>query len=306
MGRTRASTSAIAVFAVVILVAGVWYAVSSRSSVPSRSPGRVTLPTEPKSNSTQGAKSRSRSQAVPTFRLVTAFYLGPGPRGPVLHRTTSPAPPETDRLELALETLEAQPDVPTYRTWWKPGWLASAKQVAGRIDVDVSDAPSSRPSAMDATTALRCLQQVVYTVQAATHSHDPVQFVRDGHPAASVLGVATGQPVQAQPMVQVMALMNVLEPSVDEGVVGRKPYRVSGTGNTAEGAVTVRLLHGGRVLQTRTGRMSGAGDLDRLYPWHVVIDISGLAKGTYQVVASGPDPTDSSLTVTDQQPLILD
>jgi len=234
------------------------------------------------------------------MRTLTTYDLGAGPRGPVLHRVSGISPPGLSRLSLALETLEEQPDVPQYRTWWKPGWLGSATHTEGRISVELGDAPANRPSAMDALTATQSVQQVVYSLQAVTHSHDPVVFTHGGRPAAAVLGVPAAHPIRAKPLAQVMSLMNVLEPTIDETYVGHKPYTVSGTGNTAHRVVTVRLERDGEVLQTRTVRLSGSGDLGRLYPWHVDLDVSGLAKGVYEVVASGTDP---SLTVSDHQPL---
>jgi hypothetical protein len=303
MAGRRGPVVALVLVAVVLVVAGIGYAVralSGSSDQASSGGPQAALPTATSPGTAGPSSAHHRSQRGPKYSSLTSYYLVAGPRGPVLQGSSTFAPRGTDVLELALETLEEQPDAPKDHTSWQPGWLGSATRAHGHIDVDVSATPASRPPAMDAQTASVSLQQVVYTVQAATGSHDSVQFTRKGKPASTVLGVPTTRPLQAAPMAQVVSLMNVLEPQFDDGTMGRAPFRVSGTGNTAGGALTVRLELHGRILLTRTGRMSGSGDLGRLYPWHLPIPTRGLANGTYQVVAIGPDPLDPSLTVTDQ------
>jgi hypothetical protein len=179
------------------------------------------------------------------------------------------------------------------------------KHAHGLISVDLGDAPPGRPPAMDAPTATASVQQIVYTLQAVTHSHDPVRFTRNDKPATTVLGIPVTRPVQAWSPALVVSRMNLLAPEMEEVYKSRKPYTVSGTGSTAQGLVTVRVEQHGKVLQTKTTRMSGSGDPNRLYSWKVVIGIRGYAQGTYQVTVTGPDPTDPSLTVSDEQPLHL-
>ena len=151
------------------------------------------------------------------------------------------------------------------------------------------------------------MQQVVYTLQAVTHSHDPVRFTRNGKPATTVLGVP-GDDAGAgrDPPALVVSRMNLLEPEMDEVYQSRKPYTVSGTGSTAQGRRDrAASSSDGRVLQTRTTRMSGSGDPNRLYPWKVDHRRPPVRHGDLQVTATGPDPTDPSLTVSDEQPLHL-
>jgi hypothetical protein len=305
----RGPLIALALAAVVLIVVGVGYAVSALSGSShkaSSSSAQVALPTAVDSSSGPTAPHSPKAKAVPHFHLMPTYYLGPGPRGPVLHQTSSIAP-HTGRLALALDMLEVQPDARAYHSWWQPGWLATATHADGLISVDVTAAPVERPRAMDALTATASLQQVVYTLQAVTDSHDPVQFTRHGKPASAVLGVPATSPVRAGPPALVVSRLNVLEPDPEnEGeTLGRAPFLVSGTGSTAQGVLTVRVEQHGKVLETRTGHISGSGDPNRLYPWKLMIDIRGFAKGTYEVVATGADPTDPALTVSDQQPLHL-
>jgi hypothetical protein len=310
MADRRGPVGALVLVAVVLVVAGIGYAVralSGSGDEASSGDAKGTLPTATSPGTAGPSSTHHRSHAgTKLISSLTSYYLVAGPRGPVLQASSTVAPRGTDVLELAMETLEEQPDATRDHTSWQPGWLGAATRANGHVDVDVSDTPASRPATLDAPTASVSLQQVVYTLQAATGSHDSVQFTRHGKPAASVLGVPTTRPLRAAPMAQVLSLMNVLEPQAEGGTMGRAPFRVAGTGNTAGGAVTVRLELHGRILLTRSGRMAGSGDLGRLYPWHLSIPMRGLANGTYQVVASGPDPVDPSLTVTDQAPLHLE
>jgi hypothetical protein len=223
----------------------------------------------------------------------------------VLHPATFQSVTGVTLLDLAVENLEAAPLDPRLHTEWKPGWLSSAARSGGRIAVVLGDAPKARPSSMDARTASETVQQLVYTLQAVTHTHDPVRFERQGAQVRSVLGVDTTRPVGAKPLHEVMSLMNVLSQEPGDSYVGSRPYPVYGTANTADGSVTVRVERHGAVLRTVTGRLAGSGDPDRLYPWHVLIDVKGLAKGSYRLVASGPDPDDPSSTVSQTSTLVL-
>jgi hypothetical protein len=158
---------------------------------------------------------------------------------------------------------------------------------------------------MDMRTATESIQQVVYTMQAAASSHDPVRFMRGGHPATSILGVSTAQPVSAAPRVQVLAPVEVSEPDPDGIQEGRAPVRAAGVTVAPGVTVEVRVERAGTVLSTRPTRSAGTADSTGMYPWHVLLDVKGLAHGTYVVVATVVDPLDAALDVSDQRPLHL-
>jgi hypothetical protein len=99
--------------------------------------------------------------------------------------------------------------------------------------------------------------------------------------------------------------MSVTGPDVDGVDLGRGPTLVTGLSNTEGGRLQVRLEQDGTVVRTATGHASGAGDPNRLYPWRVKVDTTGLPAGTYMIVASGQDPTDPGLVDTDHRPLHL-
>ena len=248
---------------------------------------------------------RATPSAQPQFQAEPVYYLGDGPRGPVLFSQSVIVLPGVSRLDTAVNGLQEKPELAAHRTEWKPGWITGASRHGDLIDVAVDAAPSALPSGMEQQTAVQSVQQVVYTMQAASGSHDRIRFTRNGKPTSSVLGVPTGGPVAAAPVIRTESLVSIEEPEVGGSILSRGPVPVSGLADTAHGQVEVRLERGGRVVRAKAGHTAGTGDLGRLSPWKVVIDTTGLPNGHYLIVASGPDPTDPSVTAVDQRPLFL-
>lgn len=309
MPRTRPSMAAAALAGVLVVAAASYglgrLATSGDDASTHADSGAVTLPSAT-SRAPSSAKSGGQTgQQAPIFHEEDVFYLGDGPRGPVLYPQSVLVIPGESRLDTGVNGLMEKPDLPQYRSWWKPGWITEASRRGDLVDVDVDGAPPGRPSDMDEQTAAQSVQQVVYTMQAASRSHDRVRFTRDGRPASSVLGVPTGRPLAAAPLARTESLVTIEEPELGGSILSRGPVPVSGLSNTAHGAIDVRLELNGKVVRTKLGHAAGSGDLGRLYPWKVVIDTSGLPNGHYLIVASGPDPTDPSLTATDRRPLRL-
>jgi hypothetical protein len=223
----------------------------------------------------------------------------------VLYRTPVLLVPGIGRMQAALNGLLEQPDVTQYHSAWKPGWLIDASTSGGRIVVAADAAPAALPVGMDPRTAEESVQQVVYTFETASRTLDPVQFTRNGRPASSVLGVPTGKPVHAAPLAQTLSLVNIKDGTLDGTFLSRGRIPVRGLSNTAGGRLVLRLERDGKVVRTVPGHSTAWGYSHSLYPWHLTLDTSGLPDGHYQVVVSGPDPTDPSLTFTDQRPLHL-
>jgi hypothetical protein len=222
------------------------------------------------------------------WRPVAAYYLGDGPHGTVLYREVRDIPPTLKPLDAAIDGLMTDPVDSDYRTPWRAGWLDSARSAANVIQVEVGDAPESRPASMSARDASEAVQQVVYSVQAALQSHDPVQFTRHDLPVTSVLGVSTIVPVAQLSASQVLTRISLTDPA--EGVhVARGRLVVTGLAGAYDARVVVRLERRGTSYRTRAGTATGAGDLDRLFPWRVVLDTTSLQPGRYVVVAAGGD-----------------
>jgi len=224
------------------------------------------------------------SSNAPT-RGAAVYYLGHGPRGTVLYRELAGVSPGATPLEAAVDGLMAAPQDPDYRTAWQSGWLVSASASDGLVQVEVGNAPASRPASMSSRDASEAVQQVVYTVQAALQRRDPVQFTHNGLPVTSVLGVSTTVPVAPERAAKVLSLMSVTEP-VEGSRLPRGRLVVTGVTGAFESPVVVRLERRGTTYRTRAGAATGTGDSDRLFAWKVSLDTSRLAPGRYVLVAS--------------------
>jgi hypothetical protein len=290
MSRSRSWYAATGILATAAVIGVIAY-VTSMSIDKNTNVGPATDPGTKLPSMTATATDTALASASPgpdtQWHAAAVYYLGNGPRGPVLYREWSARPPTTKALEYAIEGLMTDPSDPDYRTAWKAGWLRSASAGNGRIRIDLGDAPALRPRSMTAREASEAIQQVVYTVQAAAQNRDLVQFTRHGKPATSVLGVPTTQPVRQGKVLDVLSLMNITDPA--EGVhVSRGRFVVTGVNNGYEAHVLVRLVRNGKTYLTKPGMASGAYE-NRLFPWRVSLDTSKLVPGRYLVVASNGD-----------------
>jgi hypothetical protein len=248
--------------------------------------GGTALPT---AIATDTAAPRHGSTSATQMRNLPVYYLGHSPRGAVLFRQNTPVSSGSPRLASAISRLMATPYDPDYRLGWSPGWLVSASLVAGEIRVELGNAPQQRPTRMSARTADEVVQSAVYTLQAAAQSEAKVQFLREGSPVASVLGVPTLQALDAGRPADVLARIDITRPAVDGRHASGGRLVVTGTVDTALDPVVVHLVRGqglhGRPART-TSRLAGpAPDDSGRYRWRLVVDISGLPRGQYTVVA---------------------
>jgi hypothetical protein len=250
--------------------------------------GGTSLPTVIATDT--AAPQASRHTGKPPFATLGVYFLGQGPHGDVLYRQGTPVASDAERLDGAVASLMTDPFDPDYRMGWTPGWLLSSELRHGVIDVDLGNAPAKRPAHMSARTAYEVVQSAVYTLQAAAGTHASVQFLRSGRPAASVLGVPTGQPVEPGAVSDVLSRMNIATPPVDGMLDDAGRLVVTGTSNGPQGTVVIRLVRrtgtGEKTVLTRQTTASGTGDPERLYPWRIVLSTSSLTPGRYTIVAS--------------------
>ena len=128
---------------------------------------------------------------------------------------------------------------------------------------------------------------MIYTLQGVVAARAPVQFLLDGNPTDTVLGVPTSEPVANGAPLDVLAHVNITAPEQGEEVDGT--LVVTGVASSFEGTVPVKVLRGSEVvLEDFT---TAAGFAGRLYPWTVSLDISALPPGDYTLVASTDDPS---------------
>ena len=182
---------------------------------------------------------------------VPVYYLGDSTRGPRLYRefhrvrTTDGAP------EAAVaEMLQGKPDDPDY---WEMPWRTDVRSVdaaGGVITVDLTAPPDLFPKARirpNLPLVQVAVQQLVYTVQAAAHSADPVRLTVDGTPLDSVLGVDTSQPIERADPLTVQAMVSITAPS--QGAQVSSPVPVVGVANVFEANVSWQVLRDGEVVK---------------------------------------------------------
>jgi hypothetical protein len=309
MARSRswyAATGIIATAAVIGAIAYVTSVTGDKTSHlgPASDAGTALLtPTATATDTALPSPGKATQTRVPQWHAAAVYYLGDGPRGTVLYREWGPRPPTTKPLTYATQGLMTEPVDPDYRTAWQAGWLTAAKMDKGVIDVAVGDVPAARPAAMSDHDATEAIQQVIYTMQAAVGQRAKVQFVRNGQPATTVLGVPTARPLAQGPTLDVLSRMSISDPT--DGVhVKRGRLVVTGVNNGFEATVVVRVERAGKVYLTKAGTASGYQQ-PRLFPWRVVINTSKLPPGSYTIVASNDDPAGTGHPETDTRTIVL-
>jgi hypothetical protein len=221
---------------------------------------------------------------------LLVYYLGSGPKGDVLYPEMVPA--GDDPVHTAISALMADPRDPDYRSAWGPGSILTAKLRHGVVEIELGAMRSHRPRSMSPRTANEIVQQAIWTFHAASGRHDTkVQFLRNGKPAASVLGVAADHPLQPGRVLDVLSLMSISSPTEGQEIT-RGRFVVTGTNNGPESTVILKVVRstGGEVVLQAHGTALDWGG-DRLYGWSVPIDTSELSAGTYTLIASNDDPS---------------
>lgn len=224
--------------------------------------------------------------------VVTAWFVGDGPRGPVLF-PEQVAVSEDDDLADELTALMTTPKDPDYRTLWQQGSLVSAEFLGngskGLIRVEVSADATSTPDGASPKDAKLALQQVVHTLQEAVGKKAPVEFLVDGKNADQVLGVPTTAPVKQAPALKTLSLMTITTPAEGEQVSGS--FTATGANNGFEAWVGWQLLDAdGKVV--KDGFTTAAGWMgNKLFDWKAKINVAGVPAGDYVLRFHNDDPS---------------
>ncbi|HEY3259581.1 MAG TPA: GerMN domain-containing protein [Pseudonocardiaceae bacterium] len=205
--------------------------------------------------STGTAPTQAPNSALPIY------YVADTAAGPRLYREFH-AVPTTDPGSDAVRELLAKPTGldPDYRSHWPAGTtLRSAVQHAGGvITVDLSG--EARSAQVGAELAELTVQQLVYTVQGALQSPDPVRILIDGATVPELWGhVSTAQPVQRADQYRTRSLVQIDNPA-NGARVGRT-FTVSGEATSFEANVPWQVLRDGVVVQSGY-TMAGSTEFD--------------------------------------------
>ena len=161
-----------------------------------------------------------------------------------------------------------------------------------------------RPAGMTAAESRLAIEQVVYSVQAFAQTRIPVQFQIEGQPVDQVYGIPTNEPLDRAPELDVLALVNISNPT--EGRVVEGSFSADGVASSFEGTVPWELRDASGAV-VRDGFAQGTME-DHLTPWATgPIDVSDLPPGTYTFVASTATPSDTDFYVptTDTRSVVI-
>jgi hypothetical protein len=187
----------------------------------------------------------------------------------------------TDPLTGAVtELLGTPPQDPDLHTDW-PAEAALHAPVThdnGIVTVDL------RPGEVPAERAALTLQQLVYTVQGAAGSTDPVRVLVDGEPVPTLWGQDVSRPIPRADPYSTRLLVQIDDPAEGDSVGGA--VTVSGEAAVFEATVLWEVRDsGGAVVRSGT-TMSAEGM--RFSPFRFTVP---LPPGSYEITVAEDDPS---------------
>jgi hypothetical protein len=193
---------------------------------------------------------------------------------PEQHEVSSTGNIGFDAVSALLTTPPTDPD---YSSLWASGSVESVTQQSGVITVDLSAAATTTGINDDVA-----LQQIIYTVQDALDSRDPVRILISGGPPAGA-----SEPLQADPPSQIEGAIIVDTPS--QGATVRSPVTVKGHASVFEGTVSWQILHRGQVVR-ESYTTTASGQAFSPYRFEVVLDPGNYTLRVYEVSAESGSP----------------
>jgi hypothetical protein len=253
---------------------------------PAASPSATEDPESPDPEETPDPEE-SESPDQPETTAAGYFIGDTESAGPRLYREFQRVSGEP--LDAAVALLTTGPLDPDYRTAWQGGQLVSASYDGEIVSVIVDPGVRTRPGGMSKAEAQAAVEQVVYTVQAAVQERAPVQFRTSDNPIDMVFGVPTSEPIANGPMLSVLSHVNLTTPE-QGAVVAGETLEVSGVGNSFEANLLWEVRQGDEVVDDGFATMAGWMG-EKLFPFELEVDVSGLAPGEYTFWVSTDDPS---------------
>ena len=280
----------------------------STGGTPSSDPDPAQpAPTSPSETATDPVSSEPPPEAETS--TVAVYYIGDTPNGPRLYREFRRVPAKADK-RLALVSLGLAPLDPDYRSAWPAKEILDVAfdgvGADGLIQVSLTDeSVRARPAGMDEETARLGVEQAIYTAQAAFAARAPVQFMLNGNPVDQVFGVPTAEPLAAGDLLSTLAHVSLTEPSEGERVDNDEPFTVTGVGNSFEGNIVTRIQRWeGTYIVDQIPAIAGMGE-DRLFPFEVTFDLTGVPPGDYVVISQTDDPSGAGMFDTDTRRITI-
>lgn len=246
----------------------------------------------PSASATRSATESPTSDASPTdeqpeLQTVPVYYVGDTSRGPRLYREFHQARADQDAATAAVvEAVSVEPLDPDFGSPWF-GTATDAGSVThegGTITVDLATDQDlrTRPAGMSKAEASMAVEQVLYTVQAALQSRDPVQILVNGQRTDQLLGVPTSEPLAQGDETATLAQVWIIDPQHGDTVASGA--KVSGIGAFFEANVTWELRQGDRVVESG---FTTAEQCCTMAPYS--FDLPDVPAGDYELAVSDSD-----------------
>ncbi len=245
-----------------------------------------TQPSEDASSSTP-TEEPSTPASTAAGATVPVYFVADTPQGARLFREFQRV--SGDALLEAATLVDGGTSLdPDYRTEWPSVGIDSVSASDGLLVVDITgDGFTEAPDGMTKRLANLAIQQMVYTLQGVQQERVPVQFLREGEPAR-LFGLDLTEPVRNAGAIKVLGLVNVTTPEQGATVKG-DTLEAAGVASSFEATVPWEIRSGNKVVLD--GFATAEGWMNKLYPWQISIDVSGLASGDYAFVAMTDDPS---------------
>jgi hypothetical protein len=189
----------------------------------------------------------------------------------------------TDPLTGAVtELLGTPPQDPDLHTDWpdETALHAPVTRGDGVVTVDVT-----RPGDVPAERAALTLQQLVYTVQGAAGSTDPVRLLVDGEPVPTLWGQDVSRPIPSADPYATRLLVQIDDPA-EGATVGGGTVTVSGEAAVFEATVLWEVRDSGGIV-VRSGVTTSAEGM-RFSPFRFTVP---LPPGSYEITVAEDDPS---------------
>jgi hypothetical protein len=186
-------------------------------------------------------------------RAVPVYYVGDTAHGKKLfrefHRVSAPSTGEIAGPAVG-QVLGAKPADPDYVNLWsglydgKYGVTSSEDLITVNLHGDLHD----RPAGMSEGDAGLAIQQLIYSAQAGFgQGRIPVQFLLDGKPTDTILGVPASEPLAAANPDKVQAPVQIDSPADGDEVSGT--FTVTGRAAAFEANVAWELKQGDTTIK---------------------------------------------------------
>ncbi|WP_172457509.1 Gmad2 immunoglobulin-like domain-containing protein [Pseudonocardia sp. N23] len=227
--------------------------------------------------------SKAPTSAPPATRALPVYYAADTSAGVRLHREFHAVTLDDPGTAAVREMLGTPPIDGDYRTLWPTGVTprGPVTRDGGEIVVDLTGIGRAPGSKQAATLAL---QQLVYTVQGALQSTDPVRVLVYGQRADRLWGLADiGAPLGRGDQTAVRSLVQIDSPA-DGATVGREVV-VTGEAAVFEATLPWEVRQGERVV---TSGFATTAEGQKFSPYRFGVT---LEPGDYVLVVTEDDPS---------------